>query len=481
MAIPSSVPSIRRKSQSNADRFRALDRRWLFFFIATALIVFTLNALGAAAAHHMSAHDEQQHFDYAYRVGHFDIPGDNPLLTQETLRELSCRGIDFSTLRDLGGCVDRRAIAEGIVYDPANFPDGGYNTATGAPPTYYFLTGIIGRFLDFIGPWDALYAMRLANGLWLVLASLSVAWIARRYSASMVATGAAIAIFATTATVATVSNFVTSDAGVLGWAALTCCVADWALRRRSPAALSVLAGMLIVGITIDKAYLVAFVFVASLALVLLLDGLSREVRERSIPRAKWILLAVGAGTIGLLGIGIKVLLPELNRLRRSLTGGEGVVRVTLARDSFFTLPPFSMDLIYRPLAHAVPPLSSGYIPPGLGGPAAVALTTLVGFLLMSATLGSWLTEREATAFSSFRTAALMTLFLGPFALSLGLWLSGTYWEIISRFAISVLPPAFAVVAVVIRRRPAVIAVSILALTQVSNFVYENLHLISSRH
>ena len=450
---------------------------WPWAMLLTALVVFGLSAFGASAAHQFSPHDEQQHFDYAYRMGHFDLPEDNPRFAQETLRELACRGIDFDSLRGTSGCIERSLLADEPPYDPARAPDQGYNTAAAAFPTYYFPTGILGRFLDFLGPWDALLAMRFANGAWLVLASVSIMWIARRYQANLFSTVAAVILMATTATVATVSNFVISDAGILGWVALTAAVTDWTFRKLSKTSLAILGAVMVIGITIDKSYATGLTFVGLFALVKFCDGLWPELRNQSFSKQRWLTLGAGVATMFLAVIAAKWMPRILRMIRRFLTEGSGDVLVPLGRDSFFPPTPFSLDLIYQPLLNVVPPLRAGYIPPEFRSNGALVLTAFVGFALIAATLGSWTTENSREPYATFRTAALGTLILAPVAVSVGLWTTGTYWSISSRFVIGVLPPAFATLAIVVRKRSAIITLSTLAAFQAGFFLVNGAKLI----
>lgn len=445
-------------------------RAWQWAMILTAVVVFGLNAFGAAVSHHFSPHDEQQHFDYAYRMGRFDLPEDNPRFAQETLRELACRGIDFDRLRGTSGCIERSLLADEPPYDPARAPDQGYNTTAGAFPTYYFPTGLLGRFLDFLGPWDALLAMRFANGAWLVLASVSIIWIARRYQSNLFATVAAVILMATTATVATVSNFVISDAGILGWVALTAVVADWTFRKLSTRRLSVLGVVMLIGMTIDKSYATGLTFVGLFALVKFCDRLWPELRDRSLSKQRWLTLGVGLATMFLAVLAAKWMPRILRSVRQFLTGGSGEIFVPLGRDSFFPSTSFSLDLVYQPLLNVVPPLRAGYLPPEFRGNGALVLTAFVGFALIAATVGSWATENRREPYAAFRTAALGTLILAPVAVSIGLWTTGTYWSITSRFVIGVLPPAFATLAIVVRKRSAIIALSTLAVFQAGFFL-----------
>ena len=109
----------------------------------------------------LSPYDEQQHLDYVLKAGDFHLPADDEKLGQTAMREIACRGIDGPdwTLGSPGV-----PACDTAVFDPAPFPDAGYNTAGGAPPGYYFPTGVIARAIDVLTPVSSpLLAVRITS------------------------------------------------------------------------------------------------------------------------------------------------------------------------------------------------------------------------------------------------------------------------------------------------------------------------------
>lgn len=86
--------------------------------------------------------DELRHVDYAMRVTRFHIPKFGDLLSQESMREEACRGVDIPV--DEPPCNMK-------VFNPLGFRDGGYQVASAHPATYYLGAGWFARIAVALG------------------------------------------------------------------------------------------------------------------------------------------------------------------------------------------------------------------------------------------------------------------------------------------------------------------------------------------
>ena len=136
--------------------------------LAGCLVVAAgLIALEARQNPRLSPIDEMQHVDYLYKSQDGHVVGFGELVGQDAMRETACRGIDFPVT--LPSCDDAS-------FRPEDFPEGGYDTAAIHPPTYYLISGGVGRLLIKIGLVDSLVTGgRLAGILW-VGAAMILMW-----------------------------------------------------------------------------------------------------------------------------------------------------------------------------------------------------------------------------------------------------------------------------------------------------------------
>ena len=101
--------------------------------------------------------DELRHLDYALQITSGHVPKLGDKLSQDAMREEACRGIDYQWLDP---------PCDSVRFKPAKFRDGGWQTASPHPPTYYILSGISGRILRGLGILDdAIDGVRLMSAL----------------------------------------------------------------------------------------------------------------------------------------------------------------------------------------------------------------------------------------------------------------------------------------------------------------------------
>ena len=84
----------------------------------------------------LSPLDELQHVDYLDQASRFDFVHNGERVGQLAMREQACRTVDSP------GFVSPPCKAKDL--KPVQFQEGGFNTASADPPTYYVLTGLHG-------------------------------------------------------------------------------------------------------------------------------------------------------------------------------------------------------------------------------------------------------------------------------------------------------------------------------------------------
>ena len=126
-------------------------------------IAMAMTAAHVAKYNVLSPIDELRHLDYSMRLTEGELPKLGDLLHQEAMRTEACRGVD-SPHEDPPCDTDR--------FDPRDFRDKGYQTATAHPPTYYLTVGLaarafegVGLFHDFVDPARLLGGVLLGLGL----------------------------------------------------------------------------------------------------------------------------------------------------------------------------------------------------------------------------------------------------------------------------------------------------------------------------
>jgi hypothetical protein len=163
--LPSSPPADIVEPDGDTVEWTRVDWYSCLGIVLAAVALVSLHVLAYPT---VSPVDETQHIDYMIKAGDLEIPNLREQIGQEALREVACRTIDFPDL-DLPPC--------GLPsYDPTEFPDFGFNTATGQFPIYYVLTGVTaGLLAELPGIDSQVTAGRLVGALWLG-AALCVLW-----------------------------------------------------------------------------------------------------------------------------------------------------------------------------------------------------------------------------------------------------------------------------------------------------------------
>lgn len=116
--------------------------------------------------------DESAHYDYVNRVAEGEVPRQGERLTDETLREIACKGNAFAAVTAPPCSTE--------VLRPDEFPGRGYQYEALHPPTYHALTVPVRWVVQNVfGVSDRLNATRAVGIAWL-LAGLLLFWAAGR-------------------------------------------------------------------------------------------------------------------------------------------------------------------------------------------------------------------------------------------------------------------------------------------------------------
>lgn len=211
-----------RPSDADADAVATAPVRWLTVVLPPLLVV--LAALLSVGLH-VRAYtlvgpiDELQHIDYLYKSPDVVAPGDR--VDDEAMAEEACRGLDYPGF-ELPPCEP------GGDYEPDDFQESGYNTASANTPLYYTITHALAAPILWLTPIDSLVtAGRLVGGLWLAAGLLLAYAAARRLGAGRWATAAVLVVLACVPAIVYPSSTITPDAATFAVGAGALLAALW--------------------------------------------------------------------------------------------------------------------------------------------------------------------------------------------------------------------------------------------------------------
>lgn len=324
-----------------------------------ALLAASVVLLNTSTTRGLSPFDEATHADYVVQVSQGRLPRAGEPLSQEVLREWSCRGSASPTLL-VPPCSDGRL-------DPAGYPAGGTQYNSTHPPLYYAVTAVLAQALSEVTGERLLQAARLTGigwltaGLWVLLAAL------RRLGASWTLGTAVAALVAVTPAVMHASSTVNNDASALLAGALV----PWAALRVVQGASSwPLLGLVAL---VAAALKVVFVLALVPAGVVLLLHLLRTPPDR--PRVLRVLGITAVVTVAAVALWSAV----------SAAGPNGVDNPVLGINTREAdRVPVAATL--KNLAAAWPPVGRAFVPTGLDQPQMFLWVALVPLLFASAPL-----------------------------------------------------------------------------------------------
>jgi hypothetical protein len=200
--------------------------------LAISALALLLVGLHVRAYTLTSPIDELVHIDYLFRAASGNLVRVGDMVGERAMREEACRGKD--SLGAAANPAERIPPCSQTVLRPEEFPGQGWNTAYGHPPTYYVVTGVLGRGLMVVTGIDSLVtAGRVLGAAWLA-AGLGSCWAAgRRLGAGALPLAGALALVASTPSVLYASSTINPDAASLAvGGAVLLAVLSWEERSR---------------------------------------------------------------------------------------------------------------------------------------------------------------------------------------------------------------------------------------------------------
>lgn len=423
----------------------------LVAFVSVGLHVRTYTLVGPI--------DELQHIDYLYKSPSLVRPGDQ--FGDEAMQEEACRGLDYPGF-ELPACV------VGGDYDPDDFQEAGYNTASANTPLYYTLTHAVAAPLKAVASLDSLVtAGRLVGGLWLAGGLLLAYAAARRLGAGRWATASVLVVLACAPAVVYPSATITPDAATLAVGAGALLAALWweeRPARRWPVLALVTAVALAIkmtNITVLVAVGIAMVirlvvqrwFPAQAELIAARTG-ADDVDRRPSPRlVDWL---VGGATLAVTALVVAV---GWQLTQAALTHGD---LDAIPMNQKFQTDRLSTEGVISYLGQWLTPLSSPWAQvgrPEFTDALQRVSQVLLGAGFVAAALFGWRTLRE-------RSLAWAVLLTGLTGASLFIVVSfvaqGLYVPPPARYGYALVPAMAVLTATSVKTRPATVAVGLLA-------------------
>jgi hypothetical protein len=425
-----------------------------------------LNVLHVARYHTLGPVDELQHLDAAIRAPEGDFIGSGDKFSQEALRIESCRGVDSP-----GFVVPPCPKNDQVRLRPADYQEGGYNTAYIHPPTFYLIDGGVGRLIDATlpGSHDLLTSIRLAGLIW-VVAGVVMTWLllaevgtglAARASLVGLVIGS-LAVLEATATVNVDATAIPLGAGVL-WGVLR-----WHRRAGSafwPIAFAVLASATkvtnVLGVGVALLYLLAAGcgLMAARPLVPLRARWRDELRDhrREVRLAGALVVAVLVpAVLWLVGQRLLQVVPPAD----------------LPMNKRFEITTFPWAYVTANWKQGLSPLSSPNIIPILDGRWTyfwLGLTDAAVVVLAAA--GSMLAPARSPIRIIGVSALACAVAVGPAVVVFNALIQGTYVPIPPRYALSIVPALLVAAVPVVRSRFGLAVVATIAAGSIATLLH----------
>ena len=414
------------------------------------LIILALPLIGKGLP--LSPIDEHVHLDYALKAGQLQLPADNELLSQQTMRIMAC------TRMDSPAYVSPCDLEEFL---PEVFPDYGYNTASEAHPTYYLATGLVARAFRIFTPVDdLLFSVRLANWLWTAGAGALLFAFLRRRSCPMPVAGSLAALLVLNPVVLASGTHISPDS-ILPLAGLIL----YALARRDtarPRDLGAIGASTAILVTIDGAMGLALVMVGAVVAAQLATNVA--VLRSTHPAKQRESLLSPILRLAVLGFGALAGPILIDKLRLWYSGSLGTRLTALPRDEWFPRPPFSLDMVLGGFWGSFPPVVGGYLVAPLRGIEYAFLAELIGVLVIGGVGAYLFTSRSAAE----QAEAAMVMVVGVMSfpiLTVLLWSrGGSFWTLSPRFALAPLAIYALLTGIAARNRASQILIALLAIT-----------------
>ena len=399
----------------------------IFDIVAFALF-FVLGLLVISRELPLSPIDEQAHIDYVLKAGQLQLPGNNEYLSQDTMKIMSCNGIDSGFDIYLSPCTQE-------IFDPNAYPDLGFSEASDASPTYYLTTGLLARSLRDLSPIDdQLFSVRLANWIWIALSGSLLTVILRRRGGGSLFSFSIAALMISNPVALTAGVNVSPDSQLPLAGLLLYLITRSILRKNRISFFQFLGATLLC--SIDRSMVLPFLA----CLVLLIFGFALS-RKRTFDELKMInkqFLLRGFFALGSLLFAFFAGPIVLDLLRLWYSNSLGERLITLPRDSWFPRPLFTWEVFFNGWVTSFPPIRGGYLIPPLrtfdyGLVTDVSAMTVAGGVFAAV----FAAKTRADQIES------MTIwffgFFGLPILTFLLWLrGGAFWTLTPRFGLGML-------------------------------------------
>lgn len=374
--------------------------------------------------------DEMQHLDYAEKISRGVLVSIGERVGPRVLREEACRGIDDGFV--LPKCDTR-------VLRPAAFPEAGYNTAAAHPPLYYLATGLGARFLVAVPGVDSFVSgARIMGGLWLAI-GLGATWFLMAELG--VSRWVRFALCLATATIPMVtysSATVNNDAMALAIGAACVLATLRYLRGTAGPAWLLALGAIAMGV---KATNLVVLGLCCLLMVM------AAAAKRFPTRCSWRRAFVGIGSLAI-GSGVVTVVWSVVSASRAVVESD-----LIPMSQRFHTDGLDLADFLRNILAAVPPTSGFYWPAELGGEWVGVWSGLVGLAIIGACFTAALGRGVAPRTSHIAIGLGATMLLvGPFFVLVNFVQGGSYFDIPSRYGLSLLPAALALLGVVFSDR-----------------------------
>jgi hypothetical protein len=430
--------------QSRAQSLRQrLSRRFprAGTMLILGVLIVVLNGLHVRSYDEVSPFDEVLHVDQMARYSRFEFVQTDDGISQEAMRDIACE-------LDVGmPCKDGR-------YDGDDFSYKGWNTASSAPPYYYFVTGVTARILSAPAGNSIINWGRILGSLWLLVGVYFVIRAAEYFAAPRLSLLLGVIMVVATPPLLHASNTINSDttAFVSGAAVLLAGLA-WE-RRRAPLWLLGVAAAFCA--SFDSTNALGVVVVLLYFLVRAVASHRRQVMEAVRPWRQYLV----AGVVAAVSAAVAVL--SWRVVYELVSHDVDLSQTDQVRAFKIDHLDLRMLLGKKTLFAAFPPPGIDYVPQILNTTAyslfAQAALILIGGLLIAAAI-----RTVGDRLSALGVATVAALILTPVLFVIYNFVSASqYFPILPRNALTALPAVVVVVAAVARTRFAIALLGIVA-------------------
>jgi hypothetical protein len=426
-----------------ATRFSRRFPRAGVMLVAAAL-VFVLNGLHVHEYTSVSPFDENLHIDQLVRYSRFQFVQVDDGLSREAMHEIACRGSQL---------VVFPACRAGD-YTGNDYSYRGWNTASSAPPYYYFVTGVTARVLSLPFGNGIVNWGRVLGSIWLLVGIYFLVRASEYFAVSRLALLLGVALVIATPSLLHASNTISSDASafVSGAAVLLAGLA-WE-RGRIP--LWVLAVAAAFCASFDSTSALGVVVVLSYFLVRALAGQRRKVIDAVRPWRDYLVAGVVAAGSAAAAILTWRTVYQLVSHDVDLSHTDQVkafhinhleLKMLLGKDTVFSI---------------FPPIQ-GYVPPVLTTTAYALFTQAALFLIIGLLIAAAVRTNLADRLSAMGAATLLALVVTPVLFVIYNFVSASqYFPILPRNGLAALPAIALVVAAVPRTRLGIALLGVVA-------------------